>query len=132
MTASSRPMSPYGDPGGPDCRCGAEHRPRQLVGMTDGGGNGERNVRTAVDLINDFVRDGASVFALPRRAKSFGGDFGNLAGLSGALAKIQSKREFALTPGIEGTFKFARAEQTEITSTYTKHRLSVSLEHASV
>ena len=55
-------MSPYGDPGGPDCRCGAEHRLRQLVGMTDGGGNGERNVRTAVDLINDFVRDGAKVF----------------------------------------------------------------------
>ena len=62
MTASSRPISLYGDPGGPDCRCGAEHRPRQLVGMTDGGGNGERNVRTAVDLINDFVRDGAKVF----------------------------------------------------------------------
>ena len=109
MTASPRPMSPYGDPGGPHCRCGAEHRTQQLVGMTDGGGNGERNVRTAVDLINDFVRDGASVFALPRPAKSLGGDFGNLPGLSGALAKIQSKREIALTPGIEGMVKFARA-----------------------
>ena len=55
-------MGSYGDTGEPYCRCGAEHCPRQLVEMTDGGGNGERNVRTAVDFINDFVRDGEKVF----------------------------------------------------------------------
>ena len=88
----------------------------QLVEMTDGGGNGERNVRIAVDFINDFVRDGEKVFLHCHAGRSrsvviLAIHLMEFYGLSrgGALAKIQSKREIKLTPGIEGMFKFARA-----------------------
>ena len=88
----------------------------QLVEIIDGGGNSERNVRIAVDFINDFVRDGEKVFLHCHAGRSrsvviLAIHLMEFYGLSrgSALAKIQSKREIALTPGIEEMFRFARA-----------------------
>ena len=86
-----------------------------LIEMTDGGGNGERNVRIAVDFINDCVRDGYKVFLHCHAGRSRSvvilaihlmESYGLTRG--GALAKIQSKREIKLTQGIEGMFTFVR------------------------
>jgi protein-tyrosine phosphatase len=86
-----------------------------LVEMTDGAGNGERQVRHAVDFLNDFARDGEKVFVHCHAGRSrsvviLAIHLMEALGISrgAALAKIQSKREIALTAGIEGMFRYTR------------------------
>ena len=85
------------------------------IELTDGGGNGEINVRNAVGFLTDFMRDGEKVFVHCHAGRSRSVVILTMAlmqhlaiGRGAALAMIREKREIALTPGIEGMFRYAR------------------------
>ncbi len=84
------------------------------ISLTDGAGNGERDVRNAVKYLTEFMRDDEPVFVHCHAGRSRSVVILAMAlmqhlGISrgAALAMIQKHREISLTPGVEGMFRYA-------------------------
>jgi protein-tyrosine phosphatase len=83
------------------------------IPLTDGAGNGERDVRNAVKYLTEFMRDDEPVFVHCHAGRSRSVVILAMAlmqhlGISrgAALAMIQKHREISLTSGVEGMFRY--------------------------